>query len=103
MKKHKETEWLKEVNSQSLQASLVNLDQAYTKFFREKVGFPKFKSKHNIRSWRQTVVSVIETRSLVGLPRGMSRLKNSINLFRFSRNLYFNLSSLMKTNMSKQI
>jgi putative transposase len=50
MKTQKETEWLKEVNSQSLQASLVNLDRAYTKFFREKSGFPKFKSKHNKQS-----------------------------------------------------
>jgi|AntAceMinimDraft_18_1070375.scaffolds.fasta_scaffold38527_1 putative transposase len=50
MKIQKETEWLREVNSQSLQASLVNLDQAYTKFFREKSGFPKFKSKHNKQS-----------------------------------------------------
>ena len=50
MKNEKETKWLKEVNSQSLQASLVNLDQAYTRFFREKNGFPKFKSKHNKQS-----------------------------------------------------
>lgn len=42
-----ETAWLKEVNSQSLQAALRNLDNAYTKFFREKKGFPKFKSKSN--------------------------------------------------------
>lgn len=39
----KELEWLKEVNSQSLQASLLNLDKAFTKFFKEKTGFPKFK------------------------------------------------------------
>ena len=39
--------FLKEVNSQSLQMALRNLDNAYTKFFREKKGFPKFKSKHN--------------------------------------------------------
>jgi len=50
LKNEKETKWLKEVNSQSLQASLVNLDQAYTRFFREKNGFPKFKSKHNKQS-----------------------------------------------------
>jgi putative transposase len=50
MKYAGETKWLKEVNSQSLQASLVNLDQAYTKFFRKKAGFPKFKSKHNKQS-----------------------------------------------------
>ena len=39
--------WLKTVNSQSLQSALKNLDNAYTKFFREKKGFPKFKSRHN--------------------------------------------------------
>ena len=39
--------WLKTVNAQSIQASLRNLDNAYTKFFREKKGFPKFKSRHN--------------------------------------------------------
>jgi len=39
--------WLKTVNSQSLQAVLRNLDNAYTKFFREKKGFPRFKSRHN--------------------------------------------------------
>jgi len=47
MKKQEETCWLKEVNSQTLQASLINLDCAYVRFFREKKGFPKFKSKHN--------------------------------------------------------
>lgn len=45
MKKSKEYCWLKEVNSLSLQASLANLDSAYTKFFREHKGFPRFKSK----------------------------------------------------------
>ena len=43
----KENIWMKEVNSQSLLASLKNLDNAYTRFFREKKGFPKFKSKYN--------------------------------------------------------
>lgn len=39
--------WLKEVNAQTLQMSLRNLDNAYKRFFREKKGFPKFKSKKN--------------------------------------------------------
>ncbi len=39
--------WLKNVNSQSIQSALKNLESAYTKFFREKKGFPKFKSRHN--------------------------------------------------------
>lgn len=45
MKRSEEYCWLKEVNSSSLQASLANLDSAYTKFFREHRRFPKFKSK----------------------------------------------------------
>ena len=45
-KRDEETAWLKEVNSQSLQAALVNLDMAYTRFFKLKKGFPRFKSKH---------------------------------------------------------
>ena len=39
--------WLKEVNSQSLQNANKNLDNAFTRFFREKKGFPRFKSKKN--------------------------------------------------------
>ena len=44
-----ENPWLKEVDSQSLQMALRNLDNAYTRFFREKKGFPKFHSKQNSR------------------------------------------------------
>ncbi|MFL8801470.1 MULTISPECIES: IS200/IS605 family element RNA-guided endonuclease TnpB [unclassified Clostridioides] len=48
----KEYEWLKEVDSTSLQATIDDLDSAYKNFFREfkkgnKQGFPKFKSKRN--------------------------------------------------------
>ena len=39
--------WLADVNSQSLQYANQNLDNAFTRFFREKKGFPKFKSKKN--------------------------------------------------------
>ena len=42
-----EYEWLKEVPSQGLQASIINLDNAYKRFFTKKGGFPKFKSKRN--------------------------------------------------------
>ena len=42
---YEDKEWLKDVNSQSLRGATLNLDSAFTKFFREKTGFPKFKSK----------------------------------------------------------
>lgn len=45
LKTLKETEWLNDVNAQSLQASLENMDKAFNGFFKQKKGFPKFKSK----------------------------------------------------------
>lgn len=52
LKSREETVWLKEVNAQSLQSALRNLDAAYTGFFREKKGFPKFKHKRGRQSYQ---------------------------------------------------
>ena len=41
-----ELTWLKEVNAQSLQFAIRNLDVAYTAFFKGRADFPKFKSRH---------------------------------------------------------
>lgn len=49
LKKVEGYKWLQEVNSQSLQESVFNLDSAFTKFFREKKGFPNYKSKHRAK------------------------------------------------------
>jgi putative transposase len=46
----KECAWLKEVNSQSLQQSILNMDIAFKKFFKG-AGFPKFKKKSNSGSF----------------------------------------------------
>ena len=47
-------EWLSEVNSQSLQSALRNLDTAYKNFFRDThaVGFPKFKNRKSKQSFQ---------------------------------------------------
>ena len=55
----KEKEWLKEVDSVSLQQTLKDLDKAYQNFFRRvkqggTPGFPKFKSKKNIKQSYRT-------------------------------------------------
>jgi putative transposase len=42
-----ENPWLADVNSQSLQGMTKQVESAFTRFFREKKGFPKFKSKKN--------------------------------------------------------
>lgn len=51
LRKQEETSWLKEINSQSLQCALANLDSAYIKFFKGQTKFPKFKSKNGKQSF----------------------------------------------------
>ena len=45
-----ELPWLQEVASQPLQQALVHLDKAFTRFFRDKKGYPRFKSKRGAQS-----------------------------------------------------
>ena len=49
--------FLKEVDSMSLRCSLFDLDNAYQKFFKEKTGYPKFKSKLKKNSFRTNMVT----------------------------------------------
>lgn len=58
LKKEEDTIWLQEVSNQSLQSSIRHLDSAFTRFFREKKGFPKFKSKRASRQSFQFVQQV---------------------------------------------
>ena len=47
----KDFEWLKEVDSIALSYEYINLQRAYSNFFRDKkIGFPKYKSKKNNRN-----------------------------------------------------
>lgn len=49
LKKEEDKLWLSEVSNECLQQSIRNMDSAFTRFFREKKGFPKFKSKKYAR------------------------------------------------------
>lgn len=60
LKKEDEFVWLKEINSQSLQSSLRNLDTAYNKFFRKQTKFPRFKSKYDKQSFTVPQFATIE-------------------------------------------
>jgi len=60
-----ECEWLKEINSQSLQQSITNLDKAYTAFFKGQNGFPKFKKKSNGGSFNIPQNVVLENGKLI--------------------------------------
>lgn len=54
----KEHLFLCEVANECLQQSLRNLDVAFARFFREKKGFPKFKSKHDNKQSCKFISSV---------------------------------------------
>jgi len=47
----KEVTWLNEVNSQSLQHSLVELDKAFKSFFKHNTAYPRFKSKKDSKQY----------------------------------------------------
>lgn len=49
LKKEEDKLWLSEASNECLQQSIRNMDSAFTRFFREKKGFPKFKSKKDAR------------------------------------------------------
>ena len=59
MKKNEDTLWLGEVDSTALQNSVRDLQDAFDNFFRgvkegKKIGYPKFKSKHDSKSSYRT-------------------------------------------------
>jgi len=52
LKKEKEYEWLKEVNSQSLQESALDLIKGFKRFFKKKSKKPRFKKKMNKQKFK---------------------------------------------------
>ena len=51
LKKQEEYSWLNEINSQTLQSALSNLESAYVNFFSGKSQFPRFKKKKQKNSF----------------------------------------------------
>jgi putative transposase len=70
----KECNWLKEVNSQSLQQAIQNMDIAFKKFFKG-AGFPKFKSKHRGKQSFSIPQNVIVENDLLIIPKFKEGIK----------------------------
>lgn len=64
----KENEWLKEVEAQALQQSLLDLQSAYNKFFKEHKGFPNFHKK-GIKDSFRSLNAKYSTRHKIQLPK----------------------------------
>lgn len=73
----KELPWLKEVNSQSLQQSIQNMDIAFKKFFKG-AGFPNFKKKSNRGSFNIPQNVIVENDLLI-IPKFKEGIKMSLH------------------------
>jgi putative transposase len=73
----KECPWLKEVNSQSLQQAIQNMDIAFKKFFKG-AGFPKFKKKSNKGSFSIPQNVIVENDLLI-IPKFKEGIKMSLH------------------------
>lgn len=82
LKKDEDFVWLKEVNSQSLQSSLRNLDTAYSKFFRKQTKFPRFKSKYDRQNFT--------------IPQSIYIKEGKLCIPKFKKGIEINLHSEMK-------
>jgi len=60
----RECTWLQEINSQSLQQAITNLDTAFTKFFKGQTNFPKFKKKGGRESFKIPQKIIVENGEL---------------------------------------
>jgi len=77
LKKNDDYIWLKEINSQSLQSGLRNLDTAYNKFFRKQTKFPRFKSKYDRQSFK--------------IPQNVLIVENRLTIPKFKEGIKINL------------
>lgn len=75
LKAAEETKWLSEVSSMSLTSALIHLDSAYQRFFKEKKGFPKFKSKHHSKDSYEITEIVYFKGCLISIPKFREGIK----------------------------
>lgn len=80
LKRILDTEWLKEINSQTLQSTLKNLEAAYLNFFRGNAKFPVFKSKRSKNSFQVPQHIRIEDGKII-----IPKFNDGIKLFNYKK------------------
>ena len=93
-----EYDWLKEHNTKVLKQSIINLEQAYKNFFRSvkdksKVGFPKYKSKHDVQKVRFPQEAIVS--------KTFDEVNSKLNLTTIIRGLKFECSDRDKQYLYK--
>ena len=80
-------EWMKEVDSNALCSSFMDLDKAYTRFFNNKSKFPKFKHKKEKNTYRNNNVL---NRKIQNLIKNDKIKIPKIGYIKFKQNYSFN-------------
>jgi len=91
--KSEEYIWLKEHNTKVLKQSIMNMLDSYKRFFVNKTGFPKFKSKHDNKQSVRFPVEAISKRN--------DYLSNRITLTKQLKNIKFKTSDKYKVYLDK--
>jgi len=95
----KEKEWLKEVNAQCLQQVLVDLESAFSHFFRKNNGFPKFKSKKQAKRTFRCPQSIDVVGKTLTLPKlGKVRFKDR---FKFQEHYDLRNATISRSSTGK--
>jgi len=81
LKKKEEYKWIEEVGVRYIQASIYNLEQAFTNFFRKTSRFPKFKSKKRSKGVASSYldISINFEKKKIKIPKLKSKIKIALS------------------------
>ena len=74
--KNPDFSWLQDYNTKILKQSIIDLLEAYSRFFKNNNGFPKFKSKHDKQSCRFPLETISKKQDFSKSKINLSGLKN---------------------------
>ena len=102
--KNPEFIWLQDFNTKVLKSSIINLIDAYTRFFKYGNGFPKFKSKNDKQSCQFPFESISKvqdfSKSKITLTKQLKNLKFKTS-DKYINYLVKNQSKIRSANLSK--
>jgi len=75
----RECKWLKGINAQSLQQSVINMNAAYDSFFKNKSGYPKFKNKKKSRKSFVVSQRIEISEGRIKIPKFKEGIKASVH------------------------
>ena len=104
LNKNPEFIWLQDFNTKVLKSSIINLIDAYTRFFKYGNGFPKFKSKNDKQSCQFPFESISKvqdfSKSKITLTKQLKNLKFKTS-DKYINYLVKNQSKIRSANLSK--